>query len=138
MVVSKFEVSYSVLDCGYGLPRPTGYYEIEGQAPMSARVDTEQVMQGTYIIALSMSTLYRVRVVSRHMRYCMSLMLHQTTLYRCKKLPDQYLVTSTSLWEKQLYNFHMISPPTSWRISCLHNFQMKEVCTSVYSFLESS
>lgn len=43
MVVSEFQVSYSILDCGYGLPRPTGYYDIDGYAPMGVRVDIEQV-----------------------------------------------------------------------------------------------
>ena len=43
MVVSEFQVSYSVLDCGYGLPRPMGYYDINGYAPTDVRVDIEQV-----------------------------------------------------------------------------------------------
>lgn len=43
MVVSEFQVSYSVLDCGYGLPRPMGYYDIDGYSPMGVQVDIEQV-----------------------------------------------------------------------------------------------
>ena len=43
MVLSYFELAYSVLDCGYELPLPTGYYNIDGSEPMSSEVDIEQV-----------------------------------------------------------------------------------------------
>lgn len=44
MIVSEFQVSYSVLDCGYGMPLPVGYYEADGYAPMTVKVDIEQVI----------------------------------------------------------------------------------------------
>ena len=43
MIVSEFQVSFSVLDCGYRLPLLMGYYEVEGYAPMTTRVDIELV-----------------------------------------------------------------------------------------------
>ena len=44
MLVSYFEVSFSVLDCAYGLPLPVGYYELGDYAPpMSVQVDIERV-----------------------------------------------------------------------------------------------
>ena len=43
MVLSEFQISFSVLDCAYGLPLPVGYYEADGYEPMSVRVDIEQV-----------------------------------------------------------------------------------------------
>ena len=45
MIVSEYNVLNSVLDCAYGLPRPSGYYNIDGYDPMSVRVDIEQVNQ---------------------------------------------------------------------------------------------
>lgn len=43
MVLSKFQISFSVLDCAYGLPEPVGYYEVDGYEPMTVEVDIEQV-----------------------------------------------------------------------------------------------
>ena len=43
MELSKFQISFSVLDCGYGLPLPVGYYDVDGYEPMSVEVDIEQV-----------------------------------------------------------------------------------------------
>ena len=43
MVLSKFQILFSVLDCAYGLPQPVGYYEVDGYEPMTVRVDIEQV-----------------------------------------------------------------------------------------------
>ena len=43
MVLSKFQILFSVLDCAYGLPQPVGYYEVDGYEPMTSRVDIEQV-----------------------------------------------------------------------------------------------
>ena len=43
MVLSQFQILFSVLDCAYGLPQLVGYYEVDGYEPMTARVDIEQV-----------------------------------------------------------------------------------------------
>ena len=43
MVLSEFQILFSVLDCAYGLPQPVGYYEVDGYEPMTVRVDIEQV-----------------------------------------------------------------------------------------------
>ena len=43
MILSEFNVLYSVLDCGFGLPQPSGYYQVDSYTPMTARVDIKQV-----------------------------------------------------------------------------------------------
>lgn len=43
ILLSKFEILFSVLDCAYGLPQPVGYYEVDGYEPMTAEVYIEQV-----------------------------------------------------------------------------------------------
>ena len=43
MIMSEFQIAYSVLDCGHGLPLPTGYYDVDSYEPMSLEVEITQV-----------------------------------------------------------------------------------------------
>ena len=105
MIVSDYQIAYSVLDCGYGLPIPTGYYESDDHEPMSLELDIEQV------------------VMSEPM--CSSLFINLDCSF--KKHQDQCLVISLSPLVTQLLNFLMTSRVINLRCSCLYSCLMKEV-----------